>query len=307
MTIWANLHGGFLVGLVLAGAMMVEAMLDPTCRRGDSIRSWGIFILGAVVASVITPHGIDGLLFPFRLMAMKSLNLVGEWKPTDLSHLTGPTVAILLALYVGLTGTIRFPWFRVLLLTGLAFVTMQHIRNVLMFGVIAPLLIANSLGPSRSVMTQERVLGWIVCVIAAISLAFRVGFPLERIDEGSYASAALASVPAALRGKPVLNDYGFGGLMIFRGIKPFIDGRADLYGDDFLEMYLSVIHAKGDMLDEVLCRYDIAWTMFGPDSVVPALMDRTPGWHRVYSDRVAVIHVRDVGASTPTCLVRTAN
>ena len=307
MTIWANLHGGFLVGLVLAGALMVEAVLDPACARRDSIRSWAIFILGAVVASVITPHGIDGLLFPFRLMAMKSVNSVGEWKPTDLGHLTGITIAILLALYVGLTGTLRLPRFRVLLLTGLIFVTMQHIRNVLVFGVIAPLLIANSFGSVRSAMTHERVLSGIVCLIAAVSLCFRVGFPLERIDEGSYTSVALASVPAALRGKPVLNDYGFGGLMIFRGVKPFIDGRADLYGDDFMEMYLSVSHGNGDMLDEVLCRYDIAWTMFGPDSFVTALMDRTPGWHRFYSDKVAVIHVRDAGASTPACRNGAAN
>jgi hypothetical protein len=99
----------------------------------------------------------------------------------------------------------------------------------------------------------------------------------------------------------VLNEYGFGGLLIFSGVRPFIDGRADLYGDDFMEMYLSVVHAKGDMLDDVLCRYGIAWTMFGPETVVPALMDRTPGWRRLYSDNVAVIHVRESGDTNSTC------
>lgn len=307
MTVWANLHGGFLVGMVLAGALAVEAVFDPACVRRDTIRGWGIFIAGAVVAAAITPHGIDGLLFPFRLMSMKNLYQIQEWKPSDFSHLSGVTVSILVALYVGLSGTLRLPKFRVLLLAGLVFSTMQHVRNAQLFGVIAPLLIANSLGRAGDMRLPlklsipEWVPVWLLGTAAAVSLTFRIGLPLERIDEGSYASAALASVPADLRSKPVLNDYGFGGLLIFEGIRPFIDGRADLYGDDFMDMYLSVIHAKGDMLDEVLCRYDIEWTMFGPETVVPALMDRTPGWHRIYSDKLAVIHVREQQAGRPTC------
>ena len=46
MTVWANLHGGFLIGLVLAGALAVEAVFDPACRPTDPIRSWGIFTCG---------------------------------------------------------------------------------------------------------------------------------------------------------------------------------------------------------------------------------------------------------------------
>ena len=67
MTLWANLHGGFLIGLVLAGALAVEAAFDPTCRTAQSIRSWGIFILGAVAAACVTPHGIESLLFPIQI------------------------------------------------------------------------------------------------------------------------------------------------------------------------------------------------------------------------------------------------
>jgi hypothetical protein len=306
MTVWANLHGGFLAGLVLAGALMVEAVFDPACRPGDSIRSWGLFVLGAVAAAIITPHGIDSLLFPFRLMSMKSLYSIQEWKPIDLSHLSGMTVTVLVALYVGLTGAVRLPRFRVLLVTGLIFATMQHVRNAQVFAVMAPLLIANALGPARPVMGREWMLGGIAGLIAVTSLCIRIGFPMERVDEGSYATAALASVPDDLRAKPVLNDYGFGGLMIFSGIKPFIDGRADLYGEKGMERYLSIIHANGDVLDDVLCRYRIAWTMFPPATVVTALMDRTSGWHRFYSDKFAVIHVRDTDAPNVPCPVRAA-
>jgi len=36
---------------------------------------------------------------------------------------------------------------------------------------------------------------------------------------------------------PVLNNYNFGGFLIFSGVPVFIDGRADLYGDDFIRGY----------------------------------------------------------------------
>lgn len=307
MTLWANLHGGFLIGLVLAAALGTEALFDPACVRRDTLRGWGIFIAGAVVAAAVTPMGVDTLLFPFRLMSMQNLYQIQEWKPTDFSHLNGITVSILVALYLGLTGSLRLPKFRVLLLAGLAFSTMQHVRNVQLFGILVPLLIADALGqaaPLRlptKLRLPEWVPTWFIGTAALLSLAFRIGLPLERTDEGGYASAALASVPVELRAKPVLNEYGFGGLLIFEGIKPFIDGRADLYGDAFLDTYLSIVHSKGDLLDGVLCQYGVEWTMFGPDTVVPALMDRTPGWHRIYTDKVAVIHVRDDQSTPPVC------
>jgi hypothetical protein len=41
--------------------------------------------------------------------------------------------------------------------------------------------------------------------------------------------------------------------------------------------------------------------MFKPDTVVALVMDRTPGWHRFYSDKLAVIHVRDQSPDSLPC------
>ena len=199
-------------------------------------------------------------------MSMKNLYQIQEWKPSDMGRLSGLTGSVLVALYLGLTGRLRLPRFRVILVIGLVFETMQHVRNEQLFGVVAPLLIANSLGYAVPAVDWERILSGVAGLTAIVSLCFRMGFPLHRTDQDSFAPTALANVPTELRAKPVLNEYGFGGILIFSGIKPFIDGRADLYGDDMMETYLSIIHAKGDTLDRVLCRYRIAWTMFGPDT-----------------------------------------
>jgi len=37
--------------------------------------------------------------------------------------------------------------------------------------------------------------------------------------------------------------------------------------------------------------------MFSPDARIVTVLDHAPGWRRLYSDRVAVVHVRDAAAS----------
>ena len=51
------------------------------------------------------------------------------------------------------------------------------------------------------------------------------------------APAALAAARDAHVEGPVLNDFSFGGYLMFSGVQPFIDGRAELYGDAFLHEY----------------------------------------------------------------------
>jgi hypothetical protein len=90
----------------------------------------------------------------------------------------------------------------------------------------------------------------------------------------------------------VLNDYPFGDYLIFSGIPPFVDGRADMYGDAFLRRAAQLAE-----LPLLLAQYRIVWTLFKPDNPRVVLLDNLPGWQRFYADDVAVVHIRrDKGA-----------
>jgi hypothetical protein len=99
-----------------------------------------------------------------------------------------------------------------------------------------------------------------------------------------------------LRAKPALNDYGFGGYLIFSHVRPFIDGRAELYGDPMLSLYDKLQAGDPATVESTLRRYDIAWTIFPPDARIVAILDRAPGWRRLYADETAVVQVRDSAA-----------
>ena len=76
-------------------------------------------------------------------------------------------------------------------------------------------------------------------------------------------------------------------------MRPFIDGRAELYGDAMMSLYGRLQAGDDADVESALKRYDIAWTIFAPGSRIVAVLDREPGWRRLYADATAVVHVRD--------------
>jgi hypothetical protein len=127
-------------------------------------------------------------------------------------------------------------------------------------------------------------------VLAALSAAVLHG-AATRTDV-AIPAAALAAVETAHVTGPVLNDYGFGGYLIFEGIPPFIDGRAELYGDEFIKRYVQAMLLDSDELPKLLDRNGIAWTLIAPERPAVLLLDHLPNWRRLYADDVAVVHVR---------------
>ena len=75
-------------------------------------------------------------------------------------------------------------------------------------------------------------------------------------------------------------------------IPAFVDGRADLYGDVFLQRYVAASNAIGESLQNLLEQYRVSWTLLEPSSPAVTLLDHLPGWERIYSDQYAVIHRR---------------
>lgn len=298
MTLWANLHGSFAFGLVLVVPLALEAWLADRSRA--TLRGWALFLAAAVIAAAVTPYGWHGLVFPFRLLALRHLGNIGEWRSQDFSTPPPLEFALMALLYVCLSRGVRLPTVRLVLVLGLLHMALQHRRYGIVAAVAAPLILAEPLAHALNVHARERtnaamqrgvrMLG--AAVIVAVLTALRVLHPAAIPEGRTSPVAALAAVPPELRTAPVFNDYAFGGLLIFDGIKPFIDARAELYGDDFLAFYLQIIRPDRAAFEAALRRYRVAWTLLPPSSPCVALLDLMPGWRRVYADDYAVVHIR---------------
>ena len=132
----------------------------------------------------------------------------------------------------------------------------------------------------------------------------RLAIPLVRADNGNVPVTAVAHVPPQLLSQPVFNEYAFGGYLIFKGVKPYIDGRADMYGDAWVQQYLAIAGGAQPDVDKAFKRWNIRWTILSPREPLVHMLDSRPGWRRVYADGFAVVHARadavqPVPAATP--------
>ena len=133
-----------------------------------------------------------------------------------------------------------------------------------------------------------------LALVAALAVA-TVGFSYAadyRPRAAVTPSRAVAALKAA-GSQHVLNSYDFGGYLIASGVKPFIDGRTELYGKRFVLRHDAAVRLKNvGVFFGLLKQYDIDATLLAPGTPANALLDRLQGWKRVYADDVAVLHVR---------------
>ena len=303
---WSNMHGGFVFGLALIGPFALEALdAAPRVARLATLRDWALFGFASLAAALVNPYGVEALLFPFRLMGVDNLSRISEWQPQDFSHIGPMEIALLLLLGFALTRRVTMPLIRAATLVGLVAMALQHSRHELLLGIIAPMLLAGPVAEATGAAGPREDWGRAARVALTVSLAaalaiggLRLMTPIERVDGTAAPISALKAVPPDLKAKPVLNEYSFGGYLIWSHVRPFIDGRADMFGGPMLGLYRRLSAGDPATVEDTLKRYDIAWTMFAPDSQIVATLDRRPGWRRLYADGFAVVHVRD--DPTPT-------
>ncbi len=296
MLFWANLHGSFLFGLVLIGVFGLEALMQETDRRRTFL-GWGAFAVASLLLSLATPHGVHGLVFPLQVSSMEALPLIMEWRPTSLTE-DLPFVLLL-------TATVAFLLYRrppislprLILLAALVYLSLSHARHQPLLAIVATLILPGPLSRSSSgpsLVGEFRHIPLMATFLAGAALlaALRIAVSVERKDSATNPIAAIQAVPGNLRLRPVLNSYGFGGPLILHGISPFIDGRADMYGDRFLFEHHRIVAGDAAAFRRAAGRWGLSWTILSPGAPLVRMLDQEPGWRRVYADQFAVVHAK---------------
>lgn len=313
MTAWANLHGSFTLGLALVPPLAFEAVLgQPPGQRWRLARAWVVFFGLALLAAMLTPAGWKGIWFTLHLLDLKHLKHIAEWAPATSVTLLPLELWLATLLGLALTGYLRLPAVRLLLLLGLLHQALMAGRYISIFGAITPLLIATPFGIGyRTRATEQahvsaldrffermRVPAKPRAVLFATVLVLLTAWGTSRVDQHVPESSKTpaAAVDAALRagaGGHVLNTYDFGGYLIARGIPVFIDGRADLYGDQHIERYLEALFSnKPEKIQRVLDDFGIAWTLLDPSAPIVLYLNGRADWQKVYEDETAIVHLR---------------
>jgi hypothetical protein len=298
LVLWANLHGSVVLALGLIGPAALEALLNEQRSEWPRvILRWLPFSALAVVACCLTPYGPEPLLMPLTTLGLgEALRWIGEWRPQDFGHV-GAFELLLLAGIFALSRGITLPLVRALVVVGLIHFALAQVRNADLLAMLAPLYLAAPLARQLGARAEEDAAGSArginLAVIAAMIVA--TGLVLMReVRPSAQTTPAVAVASAGLaKSGPVLNDYSFGGYLIFAGVPTFIDGRGELFGGPFIARYnrdLSLADLNNFL--KLLDQYKFGATLLEPETPAVAMLDRLPEWQRVYSDDVAVVHKR---------------
>ena len=302
MMLWANLHGSFTFGLAMIAPIACDALWRATrSERPVVFRQWFFFALLALGAACVNPYGPEMILVTFRTVALgAALTTVAEWRSQDFTHLGAFEIIMLGTFGFALFRGVTLPWLRIVMLFGVLHLALSQVRHADLLGLLAPIFLARPLaeqfkaiaadGPPLAIRHGMLLPIAVLAVLTgATAMASLRGIaPAARITPEN----AIQSVQLAKAG-PVLNDYDFGGYLDFVGIAPFIDGRAELYGERYMLRHDRALSLQNlpDFI-RLLDEYRIQATLLAPSTPAVGLLDRLPDWKRAYADDVAVVHVR---------------
>ncbi len=327
--VWANIHAGWILLFLLGGSVLVGEGIDRFLLRsvgGRSPLEWGqlrdlaIGLMASAVALVANPNGIDLYRYPFDTVGITALNrYILEWYPATLDAIPGQLLlgfTVVAVLPTLLFGQRRLRTADALILIGLTVMAFQAIRFLLIVGPVGSAIVAVALAPAISAtgpgrrlsvlfqdlaVAQRGVRGLVnfalILVVLVLGTAVAIGKTLPAAQERAIAQSLPVGAANWLEHHDVegrmFNRYEWGGYLGQQrpDVPIFMDGRADVYGDDLLQMYVSIITLETDSQD-LLDDYAIDFAVYPAATPLGEWFEASPAWRRVYSDSLATIWKR---------------
>ena len=314
MVLWANIHGGFILGLALIPFFGLNALLSCTkTERIEVIKSWMLFMILCTLCSIVTPYGWKSLALGPSLLAMRYTSQIIEWIPASGVDLLPIEIWLVIILGMAFFCRLKPSVATYLMLIALLHESLAHIRYVSIFGLIAPLLVAepfkNGLAQIRNLQggksaldrfftawampTSKLNLALVTTALLALA-AFTSPFQENRFSPAITPKQALEEIQSTGVTGNGLNHYNFGGYLIGKNIPVFIDGRADLYGDKDMGNYFDLTESvDGKKIAQELDDRKINWVLMRPNEKILLYLDQHPKeWKKVYMDDYCVAYVR---------------
>jgi len=321
MALWANLHGGWVIGFVWLGGALVAELIgwvwepsNPAHRA--HVRFLAIITAASAVAVLATPHGFSLYLYPFQTVASDAQQrLIVEWFSPDFHQpYLRPFELMVLLLIAGFA--LRRPSLYELLLSLAALaLALQSVRNLALFVAATTPVLVNSYSeywmeiskargwklslPSQPVFAVVTAVALLVITLATVAHIAGETSPSHQqsLTAGTYPVGAadwLAAHPDV--GTRMYNQYGWGGYLAYRfypqaNRRVFIFGEAALMGDQLLNDYEDIQTLRSDW-KTLLDKNGVDFIVYNRGEALANVLATEAGWKLVYEDSVAVIYVR---------------
>lgn len=322
MIVWVNLHAGYLIGLVLIGLVIVGVVLDAwfagetLASHWPQLKTLALVFVACLLVVNLNPQGPRIFIFPFEFfLSPVQQDQITDWLSPDF-HEKGlfPLLLLILLTIAALAlSPKRVKPSELLLYLATLYMTLKSNRHMAIFALIAgPMLagysqhwldatpFARLFGPSQA---QSRSTGGRQIIFNVILLVPLIACFIK-LKSVIYSPPAQERVGVPLNAVRYLKDNGitgntftdpniWGGYLIWEtpANPVYIDGRIDMYGDEFMREYLGMIRGL-TRWQEPFDKYGVQVAIVSPTSVLRLQLEQSPSWQQVYRDEMAVVFTR---------------
>ena len=311
MILWSNLHGEFIAGMLVTLAYTVGWTMEFLFNRLETdlktgARLWTIF-LASGVASLLNPATYHpyttfiGFVNNSYLMSRMS-----EANPPDFSR---PEFLVLLGLLASSILLLaihpkRLSAGQAFLLTGFSAMSLLAARNIHLYGIVAPFVLAETVHgftSPKGVRAIESVLKnvegqvksalWPIVTVILFS-ALILGTKVRNIysfDPTFFPVDAVTWLEAHPQEGRMFNDLNWGGYIAFHlwpDQKVFADSMADVTGEVTMQYETALTISDG--WENVLDAHAVEWAILPANAPLNAKLQET-GWTILYEDTTAMV------------------
>jgi len=262
--LWANLHGGWIVGLGIGGLWLVGRVIDERSFRASLLEA--VAVAAGLAATLVNPYGWR--LWWFLLTTVRPSRAIGEWRPAwEQSDATAALLWAAIVLVIVMPTMVRrrasIAWAGALPVMWLGVMGLFVVRLVPLFGEVALLGLAGAwrepggrvpdpaaAGPQTQdppYKNPHRIIDAVavaaICLTNLVSETRCLSIPADNWTPDLRAASALAS-PAA-HGRLVL-PFNWGEYAIWHfgpRLRVSIDGRREtVYSERTIDLQAAVEH-----------------------------------------------------------------
>jgi hypothetical protein len=321
--LWANLHAGFALGPTLIVVTVLGLSLEALLSRGQGAVDWRrirllvLVLIICVLAVSLNPNGLRLYSYPFETLNSSSMmQYIQEWRSPNFHdpRFLGLALLLLACLFVFALSNRRPRLHELLLLLVTAWGALHSGRNIPFFALVAIPLVAEHLWnwigshPAGKLTLDEEnikkdpfiklaINGSLMLVVTVLIVlgVYTASREQAKTEVEQFPAAATDFVKAQSLPQPIFNDYDWGGYIIWRlypEYKVYIDGRADVYGDQIMVSFFNAYDGKAGW-SELLDRDGIQTVMIKPNVPLASLLRvDSSNWTKMYEDKQAVIFIR---------------